>query len=34
MQFLRTEDARFEGLPDYDFASHHLEVNDTEGGSV
>jgi hypothetical protein len=28
------QDARFEGLPGYDFASHHLVVNDTEGGSV
>jgi hypothetical protein len=34
MQFLRTEDTRFEGLTDYDFASHRLKVNDTEGGSV
>lgn len=34
MQFLRTDDARFEGLPDYDFAPHYLEVDDTEGGRL
>jgi len=34
MQFLRTEDARFEGLPDYDFAPHYTQVDDTEGGTL
>ena len=34
MQFLRTEDARFEGLPDYDFAPHFVEVDDTAGGML
>lgn len=34
MQFLRTDDARFEGLPDYDFAPNYLEVDDTEGGAL
>jgi haloalkane dehalogenase len=32
MEFLRTPDARFEGLPDYPFAPHYVEVDDTEGG--
>lgn len=34
MQFLRTDDARFEGLPDYSFAPNYVEVDDTEGGSL
>lgn len=34
MQFLRTDDARFEGLPDYSFAPKYVEVDDTEGGSL
>jgi haloalkane dehalogenase len=34
MQFLRTDDARFDGLPDYDFTPHYLEVDDTEGGKL
>ncbi|MFK7837030.1 MAG: haloalkane dehalogenase [Sulfitobacter sp.] len=34
MQFLRTDDARFEGLPDYDFAPHYVEVDDTAGGTL
>ena len=34
MQFLRTDDSQFEGLPDYSFAPHYLQVDDTEGGSL
>jgi haloalkane dehalogenase len=34
MQFLRTDDARFEGLADYDFAPHYVDVDDTEGGKL
>ena len=34
MKFLRTDDACFDGLPDYDFAPHYLEVDDTEGGQL
>jgi haloalkane dehalogenase len=34
MQFLRTPDARFDGLPGYDFAPHYVEVDDTEGGTL
>jgi haloalkane dehalogenase len=32
MQFLRTDDARFEDLADYAFAPRYVEVDDTEGG--
>ena len=32
MQFLRTPDARFVDLPDYDFAPHYVDIDDTEGG--
>lgn len=34
MQFLRTEDQRFENLADFAFPPHYLEVDDTEGGSL
>lgn len=34
MQFLRTDDARFENLPDYDFVPNYVDVEDTEGGSL
>jgi haloalkane dehalogenase len=34
MQFLRTPDARFDGLPGYDFAPHYVEVDDTEGRTL
>ena len=34
MQFLRTDDSQFEGLPDYSFAPHYLQVDDTEGGRL
>ncbi|NNE51909.1 MAG: haloalkane dehalogenase [Sulfitobacter sp.] len=34
MQFLRTDDSRFEGLADYPFAPNYLGVNDTEGGRL
>jgi haloalkane dehalogenase len=32
MQFLRTDDAHFDGLSDYAFSPNYLEVDDTEGG--
>ncbi|HMG41972.1 MAG TPA: haloalkane dehalogenase [Acidimicrobiales bacterium] len=31
MELLRTPDARFEGLPDFPFAPHYVEVDDTDG---
>jgi len=34
MDILRTEDARFEELPDFDFAPHYMEIDDTDGGSL
>ncbi len=34
MEFLRTPDACFEGLPDYDFAPNYLDVNDSEGDKL
>lgn len=34
MKFLRTGDARFERLPDFDFRPRYLGVDDTEGGSL
>lgn len=34
MEFKRTPDERFEGLVDYPFAPHYLEVDDTEGGKL
>lgn len=34
MQFLRTPDARFDGLPDYPFEPNYLDVDDTEGGRL
>lgn len=34
MKFLRTPDDAFENLPDYDFAPHYAEVDDTEGGTL
>lgn len=32
MEFLRTDDARFQAVPDYDFSPQYLNVDDTEGG--
>jgi haloalkane dehalogenase len=34
MEFLRTDDSCFVNLPDYNFATHYLTVNDTEGGDL
>ncbi len=34
MEFLRTDDQRFEQLPGYDFSPHYLNVDDTEGGQL
>lgn len=34
MQFLRTDDARFDDLPDYGFAPRYVEVDDTEGSKL
>ncbi|MEP5728085.1 MAG: haloalkane dehalogenase [Sulfitobacter sp.] len=34
MQFLRTDDTRFESLPDYTFKPQYVEVDDTEGGAL
>lgn len=34
MEFKRTPDERFEGMVDYPFAPHYLEVDDTEGGKL
>ena len=34
MEFLRTPDECFNGLPGYDFAPNYLEVDDTEGGTL
>ena len=34
MDFLRTPDARFDNLPDYDFAPNYISVDDTEGGQL
>ena len=34
MDVLRTEDARFEGLRDFDFAPHYVEIDDTDGGHL
>ncbi|WP_299044328.1 haloalkane dehalogenase [uncultured Tateyamaria sp.] len=34
MDVLRTDDARFDGLPDFDFAPHYVEVDDTEGRTL
>ncbi len=34
MQYLRTPDQRFEGLKDYAFDPHYLQVSDTEGGEL
>ncbi|MEL6464237.1 MAG: haloalkane dehalogenase [Pseudomonadota bacterium] len=34
MEFLRTDDARFDGLPDYDFAAHYVDIDDTTGGTL
>ncbi|MDO8330530.1 MAG: haloalkane dehalogenase [Fluviicoccus sp.] len=34
MEFLRTPDERFANLPDYSFAPHYVQVDDTEGGSL
>ncbi|MFQ5557808.1 MAG: haloalkane dehalogenase [Acidimicrobiales bacterium] len=34
MRVLRTPDARFENLPDFDFEPHYVEVSDGEGGSL
>jgi haloalkane dehalogenase len=34
MEKLRTPDDRFEGLPDFPFAPHYVEVDDGEGGTL
>jgi haloalkane dehalogenase len=34
MKFVRTDDARFERLSDYDYAPNYLDVDDTEGGRL
>lgn len=34
MDILRTDDARFDGLPDFDFAPHYVDIDDTDGGSL
>lgn len=34
MQSLRTPDERFDGLPGYSFAPNHVEVDDTDGGTL
>ena len=34
MKALRTPDAHFEGLKDYDFAPNYLEIDDTDGGRL
>ncbi|MDP9167957.1 MAG: haloalkane dehalogenase [Actinomycetota bacterium] len=34
MQFVRTPDERFAGLPDYPFAPHYVEVDDGDGGRL
>lgn len=34
MDFLRTEDSCFAHLPDYPFAAHYLNVDDSEGGEL
>jgi haloalkane dehalogenase len=34
MKFLRTPDARFEGLKDYSFAPNYLDVDDTEAATL
>lgn len=34
MQFLRTPDARFDTLPDYEFAPNYTEIDDTVGGKL
>jgi haloalkane dehalogenase len=34
MQALRTDDSRFQDLPDYAFKPHYLMVDDTEGGRL
>jgi haloalkane dehalogenase len=32
MEFLRTPEERFEGLFDYPFEPHYVDVSDLEGG--
>ncbi len=34
MEYLRTPDARFEDLADFDFAPNYVSVDDTEGGEL
>lgn len=34
MEYLRTPDDRFAGLPDYPFAPQYLQVDDTDGGAL
>ncbi len=34
MQILRTPDEAFEGLPDFPFAPHYVEIDDGEGGAL
>jgi len=34
MQYLRTDETRFENLPGYPFEPHYVEVSDNEGGTL
>jgi haloalkane dehalogenase len=34
MEFVRTDDARFENLPGYPFAPHYADISDLEGGKL
>jgi len=34
MEYLRTPETSFENLPDYNFAPHFVEINDTQGGTL
>ena len=34
MKALRTPDDRFDGLPDFPFAPHYVEIDDGEGGRL
>lgn len=34
MESVRTPDDRFEGLPDFSFAPHYVEIDDGEGGTL
>ncbi len=34
MKHLRTADDRFADLPDFDFAPHYTDIDDTAGGTL